>query len=177
MNQPEDKPKLIPRSPDRVKKIKNYARARALGNTKKKSMEIASIPVTTPPVAIENTEVFQVTQKKLVREMERIGVTDALIARRIKDLLTKKQVTLSFGKRVIVSNTDPVAVGKALEHIAKVRGDYEPIQVENANPLAGLSIAQLMGALQKEQVSSELFGELLPEHMPNDPAVGTCQGQ
>ena len=146
-----------------TKKVKKYALARAQGANKREAKIDAGMHPETPTKQVEDTEVFRTAKKSLVRAMEKVGITDELIAKRIKDLLGKKQISLSFGKKVVVSNTDPAAVKAALEHIAKVRGDYEPLKVQAVNPLDGIPIGDLMGALHKAQEDGNLNIDLFPE--------------
>ena len=146
-----------------IPKFKKYAEARALGLTQKKSKLAAGIPETTPVERIESTPIFKKAEKSLVRAMENEGITDKLIAKRIKHLLNKKQIALSFGKKVVLSNIDPVAAGKALDHIAKVRGDYAPLEVDIINPMDGMPVGDLVRLLKAQQERGNINLDMLPE--------------
>ena len=150
-------------SKKKTKQIGKYAQELALGATKREAKLAVGLHPETPTVRLEDNEVFRVAQKSLIRAMEKVGITDELIAKRIHQLLTKKHVVLSWGKKVTVASTDTVAVAKALEHIAKIRGDFEPLEVKHTNPLAGIPIGQLLAALQAQEKEGNVNVEMLPE--------------
>lgn len=147
--------------------IQIYAEAVAVGHTKVKARELAGYSKNYSSTLIERQEVFKTHQKSILNAFEAGGITDKLLTTRIKALINKKEKRLSFGKVITVDKADASAVSKGIELAMKVRGDFAPVEVKNVNPMEGLSVPQLMAALQAEQlkgnINMSLTNELLPQ--------------
>lgn len=147
-------------------KAMKYARGLAAGKRKVAAKRDAGYSEYSSPTTIESSHVFKNAQKRIMNEMERQGVNDKLLTKRLKDLLNKKQKALSFGKVITIDNIDAVAVSKGLDLAYKIKGDFAPVEVKNINPLEGMDITQLMEALQKAKQEGEFSTDFLPELLP-----------
>jgi len=148
-------------------RISSYERARAyilaknVGKSPKEAKEIAGFDDGRRVNEIEASKAYKRAEKDLIMALRGVGVDEDYIAKRIKAMIDDKTYALSFGKKVKMSDVSS-HVGKGLELLAKVRGDFEAIKIQPVDPVRQLSMAELAQAIEEAKKSGELSTDYLP---------------
>ena len=148
-------------------RISSYERARAYLLAKKggaKSIDAKRMAGIDPNVGVERLEQSQAykrAEKDLMQSLRKIGVDEDFIAKRIKDMVNDKTYALSFGKKVKMSEVSS-HVGKGLELLAKVRGDFEPLKIQPIDPMRQMSMQELAEALEEAKKEGTLNADYMP---------------
>jgi len=148
-------------------RISSYERARAYLLAKKggaKSIDAKRMAGIDPNMGVERLEQSQAykrAEKDLMQSLRKIGVDEDFIAKRIKDMVNDKTYALSFGKKVKMSEVSS-HVGKGLELLAKVRGDFEPLKIQPIDPMRQMSMQELAEALEEAKKEGTLNADYMP---------------
>ena len=147
-------------------RISSYERARAfilaknVGKTPKEAKEIAGYYPRKSTPEIEGSSSYKRAEKDLILALRGEGVDEVYIAKRIKAMIEDKTYALSFGKKVKMSDVSS-HVGKGLELLAKVRGDFEAIKIQPVDPVRDMSVQELAQAIEEAKKSGELNADNL----------------
>ena len=148
-------------------RISSYERARAYllakkaGNPSIEAKKMAGIDPNMGVERLENTQAYKRAEKDLMQSLRKIGVDEDFIAKRIKDMVNDKTYALSFGKKVKMSEVSS-HVGKGLELLAKVRGDFEPLKIQPIDPMRQMSMQELAEALEEAKKEGTLNADYMP---------------
>jgi len=148
-------------------RISSYERARAYLLAKKggaKSIDAKRMAGIDPNMGVERLEQSQAykrAEKDLMQSLRKIGVDEDFIAKRIKDMINDETYALSFGKKVKMSDVSS-HVGKGLELLAKVRGDFEPLKIQPIDPMRQMSMQELAEALEEAKKEGTLNADYMP---------------
>ena len=127
---------------------RTYILAKSEGMTNMEAKRKAGIHPQRGIKKLENTQSYKRAEKDLLCSLRKIGVDEDFIAHRIKDMINDKTYALSFGKKVKMSDVSS-HVGKGLELLAKVRGDFEPLKIQPIDPMRQMSMQELAEALEE----------------------------
>jgi len=148
-------------------RISSYERARAYllakkaGNTSAQAKEIAGFDGGRRVNEIEASKTYKRAEKDLLQSLRKIGVDEEFIADKLKAMLNDKTYTLSFGKKVKMSDVSS-NVGKGLELLAKMRGDFEPLKIQPIDPMRQMSMQELAEALEEAKKEGTLNADYMP---------------
>ena len=121
-------------------RISSYERARAYllakkaGNSPAQAKRMAGVHPTKSIKQFEGSDVYKRAEKDLLLALRGVGVDELFIAKRIKDMIDDETFALSLGKKIKMSKVSS-NVGKGLELLAKVRGDFEPLKIQPVDPV------------------------------------------
>jgi len=148
-------------------RISSYERARAYllakkaGNPSIEAKKMAGIDPNMGVERLENTQAYKRAEKDLIQALRAEGVDEVYIAKRIKAMVNDKTYVMSGGRKVKISDVSS-HVGKGLELLAKVRGDFEPLKIQPIDPMRQMSMQELAEALEEAKKEGTLNADYMP---------------
>ena len=142
-------------------RAKSFIIAKNLGKTNSEAKKIAGFHRSDSIKKIEGSQAHKRAEKDLIQSLRGEGVDEVYIAKRIKAMCDDKTYALSFGKKVKMSEVSS-HVGKGLELLAKVRGDFEPLKIQPIDPMRQMSMQELAEALEEAKKEGTLNADYMP---------------
>jgi hypothetical protein len=142
-------------------RARTYILSRNAGASKGKAKELSGIHPRMSIKTLQKTEGYKRAEKDLILALRGEGVDEKYIAKRIKAMIDDETYVLSFGKKVKMSKVSS-HVGKGLELLAKVRGDFEPLKIQPVDPIRQMSMQELAEALEEAKKEGTLNADFIP---------------
>ena len=159
-----DRISTIPMQKERLsayERARTYILNKNAGMPPMEAKKKAGIPPQKSVSKIESTAVYKRAERDLLLALRGEGIDEKYIAKRIKAMIDDKTHTLSFGKKVKMSKVSS-HVGKGLELLAKVRGDFEPLKIQPVDPIRQMSMQELAEALEEAKKEGTLNADFIP---------------